>query len=141
MKYVIFYWSRFGHNKKIANTLSEKLDKKGETKVVKVDQIDTVDIPEADLYVFSAPAEAFRVQRNMRTFMKKINDVEGKKFAVVNTHSMKRNWLKSMEKILTKKNMMKVASVDFQIGKEGQKEGQGFIGNWQEKLDEFADKL
>lgn len=143
MKYVIFYWSRFGHNKKIATTLSEKLSKKGkDTKVFNVDEADPTNVPKADMYVFSAAAEAFRVQKHMRKFMKKLEGLEGKKFAIINTHGMKsKNWLKGMEKLLVKKDMVKVADTDFQIGKEGQEQGQGFIGDWKEKLEDFADEL
>ncbi len=143
MKYVIFYWSRYGHNKNIATTLSEKLSKKGkDTKVFNVEKADPTNVPGADLYIFSAAAEAFRVQKHMRKFMKNLEGLEAKKFAIINTHGMKsKNWLKSMEKILAKKNMVKVAEINFQISSKGQKEGLGFMEGWEEKLEEFAGKL
>ena len=142
MKYVIFYWSRFGHNKKIANLLSEKLSKKGETKVFNTEDIEPNKIPDADLYVFSGSAEAFRLEKNMRKFMKKLKDVSGKKYAIINTHGMKKNWLKSMDKILSKKDMEKVAEIDFRITSEGQKQGKGFVDkNWGEKIDSFSKEL
>jgi len=140
--YVLYYWSRYGHNKKIVNHLSDKL--KGndvEIKVINTDDADPNNIPEADIYVFSAPAEAFNVQRSMRSFMKKIGGAEGKKYAIINTHAMNKNWLYKMDKILSKKNMVKIADVDFQIGKEGQKQAEGFIGDWEQKLDDFSKKL
>jgi len=71
MKYVIVYWSRFGNGKKIVQTLEEKLqNKKAETEVFKTDEADPTSMPNADMYIFSAPAEAFNVQKNMRKFMK-----------------------------------------------------------------------
>lgn len=143
MKYVIFYWSRYGHNKNIATTLSEKLSKKGkDTKVFNVEKADPTNVPGADLYIFSAAAEAFRVQKHMRKFMKNLEGLEAKKFAIINTHGMKsKNWLKSMDKIISKKKMEKVAEIDFHIGKEGQEKGEGFTENWEEKIDEFSKKL
>lgn len=143
MKYVMVYWSRFGHNKKIVENLSKKLNEKGaETQVFNTDEADPKNLPDADIYIFSASAEAFRVQKDMRKFMKNLEDMGGKKYGIINTHGMKsKNWLKSMDKILSKKNMEKVAEEDFIIGKEGQKEGKGFTENWEEKIDEFSKKL
>ena len=106
MKYVLVYWSRFGHNKKIVEKLSTKLQEKGaKTQILQTNEADPKKMPEADTYIFSASAEAFRVQKNMRNFMKKLEDMSGKKYGIINTHAMKsKNWLKSMEKLLTKKD-------------------------------------
>jgi len=101
---------------------------------------DPAKVPEADLYVFSSPTEAFNVQKNMRTFMKKLEGLEGKKYGIINTHGMKRNWLKKMEKLLSKKKMVMVAGVDFQIG-DGSQTGNGLPEGWEAKLVNFANKL
>jgi hypothetical protein len=45
-----------------------------------------------------------------------------------------------MEKLLSQKNMVKLAEVDFQIGKN-MSSGNAFLGDWDAKLDEFAKKL
>jgi len=45
-----------------------------------------------------------------------------------------------MEKILSKKDMVKVAEVDFQVGKN-LTSGNVFIGDWESKLEEFAKKI
>jgi len=37
--------------------------------------------------------------------------------------------------------MVKVADVDFMIGKEGQKEGNGHEEGWEEKLDSFIKQI
>ena len=141
MRYVIVYWSRYGNGKKIVENLTGKLKNKAEeVKVFKTDEADPKSMPEADLYVFSAPTEAFNVQRNMRSFMKNIQGLEEKKYGIINTHSMNKNWLNKMEKLLSKKNMVKVAGVDFQVGKDAQT-GNGLPEGWESKLDEFAAKL
>jgi len=142
MKYVMVYWSRFGHNKQIVEYVDQKLTDSGhDVKVFKTDDANPTDLPDADVYVFSAAAEAFRVQKNMRAFMKKIDGLDGKKFAIINTHAMKKkNWLKGMNRILSKKGMGKIAEVDFHIG-DGQDKGEGLADGWQQKLNGFIDKL
>jgi len=141
MKYAILYWSRYGHNKKIADYLSNKLkEKNADAQILNIDEADPAALPEADLYVFSAAAEAFSLQRNMKTFMKKLEGMNGKRYGIINTHGMDKNRLPKMEKLLSKKYMVKVADVDFKIGKDI-KSGNAFIGDWQAKLDDFAKKL
>jgi len=140
MKYVIVYWSRYGNGKKIVDYLSEKIKIKGDTKIFKTSETDPANLPEADLYIFSAPAEAFNVQKNMRNFMKKLEGTEGKKYAIINTHGMKKSALPKMEKILSKKKMIKVADAEFQVG-DSVKEGNGLPKDWEEKIDEFSTKL
>ena len=141
MKYIIVYWSRYGNGKKIVNYLSSKLnDKKVETKIFKTDETNPSKLPEADLYVFSAPTEAFNIQKNMRKFIKNLEGMNKKKYGIINTHAMKRNLLFKMEKLLSKKNMTKVASVDFQIG-EGSQNGEGLMVGWKSMVDEFVGQL
>ena len=141
MKYIIVYWSRYGNGKKIVNYLSSKLnDKKVGTKIFKTDETNPSKLPEADLYVFSAPTEAFNIQKNMRKFIKNLEGMNEKKYGIINTHAMKRNLLFKMEKLLSKKNMTKVASVDFQIG-EGSQNGEGLMVGWESMVDEFVGQL
>ncbi|MCD6147499.1 MAG: flavodoxin family protein [Thermoplasmata archaeon] len=140
MKYAIIYWSRYGNGKKIVDYLAEKLKEKGEVMVFTTSDVDPAAMPEADLYVFSAPTEAFNIQKNMRNFMKKLEGMEGKKYGIINTHAMERNWLHKMEKLLSKKKMVKVAGVDFKVGKDASA-GNGLMDGWERKLDEFAGKL
>ncbi|MBN2065755.1 MAG: hypothetical protein JW771_02985 [Candidatus Thermoplasmatota archaeon] len=141
MKYVMVYWSRYGHNKKIVNHLAEKLkEKNAETQILTTDEANPVALPEADVYVFSAAAEAFNLQRNMKTFMKNLEGMEGKKYGIINTHGMDKNRLQKMEKLLSKKNMVKLAETDFKVGKDI-KSGNALIDGWETKLDAFAEKL
>jgi flavodoxin len=141
MKYTIVYWSRYGHNKKIVNYLEEKLkEKKSETQILTTDEADPKSLPEADFYIFSAAAEAFNLQRNMKTFMKNLEGVNGKKYGIINTHAMDKDRLYKMEKLLSKKNMIKVADVDFKVGKDI-KSGNALPDGWNSKIDEFIEKL
>lgn len=135
------YWSRFGHNKKLVDSLTGMLNKKGaETQIFTTDQANPTTLPTADLYVFSAAAERFNLNSNMRTFMKNISGMDGNKYAIMNTHGMKKSRLPKMEKLLSIKNMVKVAEVDFQVGKNTSG-GNAFVGDWEAKLGEFAKKL
>ncbi len=141
MKYTIIYWSRYGNGKKIVDYLEKKLqDKKAEVKILKTNDADPTSLPEADIYVFSAPAEAFSLQRNMKSFMKNLKDMDGKKYGIINTHAMDKNRLGTMEKLLNKKNMKKLAGVDFKVGKEANT-GNGLMDGWEAKVDEFANKI
>ena len=142
MKYVIVYWSRFGNGKKLVDYLAQTLkEKKGETQLFKTDEADPAAMPEADLFVFSAPTEAFSIQRDMKTFMKKLKGMEGKKYGIINTHGMKKDRLEKMEKLLSKKKMIKVANVEFHVEADGVQTGNGLMKGGEGKLDEFAGKL
>ena len=141
MNYVIVYWSRYGHNKKIVNYLAEKLkEKNGEAQILTTDEANPTSLPEADVYIFSAAAEAFNLQKNMRTFMKNIEGMDQRKYGIINTHGMDKDRLYKMEKLLSKKNMVKVAGVDFKVVKDI-KSGNALMEGWEVKVDEFAGKL
>jgi len=141
MRYVIVYWSRYGNGKKVINYLAGKLKAKGATtQIFKTDEADPSKMPEADLYVFSAPTEAFNIQKNMRNFMKNLKGMENKKYGIINTHGMKKDRLYKMDKLLSKKNMVKVTAVDFQVG-EGSQTGNGLPSGWEAKLDVFARRI
>ena len=141
MKYCIVYWSRYGNGKKIVDYVEQKLSEKNhEITVFNTDEVDPSSMPDADIYVFSSPAEAFRVQKNMRTVMKNLKGMDGKKYGIINTHKMNRNWLGSMEKMLFKKDMEKLAAVDFKMGKEVN-EGKGLMEDWQSSLNDFINNL
>ena len=142
MKYVIVYWSRYGHNKQLVERLAGRLrEHDGEVQVFRTDEVDPAMMPDADVYVFSGPSEMLRLQRNIRRFMKKLRGTEGKRYAIINTHGMKRDWLHAMEKILSKKKKMEqVAAADFRVG-EVAEDKLGFLEDWQAKLDAFAEQL
>jgi flavodoxin len=141
MKYVIIYWSRYGNGKKVVESLAIKLNTKGATtRIFRTGDLDPTKMPVADLYIFSAAAEAFNLQKNMRNFMKNLSGMEDKKYGIINTHRMKKNRLYKMDKLLSKKKMVKVAELDFQV--DGEVEiGNGLPSGWETKLEQFADKL
>lgn len=135
------YWSRYGHNKKLVDSLAGMLNKKGaETQIFTTEQANPTTLSNADVYIFSAAAERFTLNENMKRFMKNMSGLDGKKYAIMNTHGMKKNRLPKMEKFLSRKNMVKVAEVDFQVGKNISS-GNAFVGDWETKLSEFAEKL
>jgi len=141
MNYVIVYWSRYGNNRRLMDSLAAKL--RGQTAEIQVfmtDEVDPAMMPDADVYIFSAPTEIFRIQKNMRRFMKKLRGMEGKRYGVINTHGMQRNWLHTMEKMLSKKKMVKVASADFRVGEVAEDE-LGLMEGWEAKLEAFAGRL
>lgn len=72
--------------------------------------------------------------------MKNLEGMNGKKYGLINTHGMDKNRLYKMEKLLSKKNMVKVVDVDFKVGKDI-KYGNALIDGWEKKIDEFAEKL
>jgi flavodoxin len=141
MNYVIVYWSRYGNGKKVVDYLAKKKKQKGsDTKIFKTDEADPNSMPNASLYIFSAPTEAFNIQKNIRMFIKKLEGMEEKKYAMINTHGMKSHRLNKMEKLLSKKNMVKVAGVDFQVGKNANT-GNGLMDGWESKIDDFTEKI
>ena len=78
MKYVIVYWSGYGNNKKLVDSLALMLNDKGaETQIFTTDEVNPAKMPTADVYVFSSPAEAFNLHINMRMFMKNLSGMEG----------------------------------------------------------------
>ncbi|MCU0851502.1 MAG: hypothetical protein MUC80_09590 [Candidatus Thermoplasmatota archaeon] len=142
MNYVCVYFSRYGNGKRLVEYLGGKLrEKNGNVQLFKVNEVDPGKVPAADVYVFSAAAEAFSLQRDMKTFLKNLRGMEGKKYGIINTHAMKKDRLDTMEKILSKKNMVKLAEVEFQVQGAGVQSGNGLPSGWEAQLDEFAEKL
>ncbi len=140
MNCVIVYWSRYGNGKKLVDHLADTLQARGSAKVLSTDEADPAALPAADVYVFSAPAEAMNLQKNMREFMKRLQHMDGKKFGIINTHGMKKSRLAKMEKLLSKKGMAKLAEIDFQVGPKAQA-GHGLPEGWEASMDAFAARL
>jgi flavodoxin len=141
MKYAIIYWSHYGNNKKLVDSLALLLNHKGaETQIFTTDEVNPTKMPTADMYVFFSPAEAFNLQKNMILFMKNLSGMEGEKYGIMNTHWMQKNRLGKMEKLLSHQKMIKIAEVDFLVDKDGQG-GYKLKENWEAKLAEFANKI
>jgi flavodoxin len=138
MKYVIIYYSRFGNNKKVVEHLAQILMKKGQVQVLTADKANP--LPPAEVYIFSAAAERFSIQSDMKKLMKGISGMDGK-YAIINTHALKfKSWLGRMDKLLAKSGMVKMAEIDFQMG-EGTDKGNGLAEGWENRLEEFAGKI
>jgi len=137
MKYVIVYWTGFGNNKKIVDYLAGKLQ--GEVQIFKTDEA-PIPLPDADYYIFSSPTERFGLAKGMKDFMKGLENMDGKKYGLVNTHAMKKSWLKAMDKPMRKKNVVKVAEIEFRVSGEVNS-GKGQPEGWEAKLDNFCSKL
>ncbi len=141
MRYVIVYWSRFGNNKAIVDRLETQLKPKGDVHVLKAGTPEAGKLPDADMYIFSAAAEKFSIQSDMKALMKALHDMGGKRYAIINTHALKfKDWLGRMDKLLKKSGMAKAAEVAFLMGPDTDK-GKGLGEGWEKQLDEFAAKL
>jgi flavodoxin len=141
MQFVIVYTSTFGNGKKVVERLTQTLTNKGNpATLLQTATANPASLPAADLYVFSAPAEAFNVKKDMRTLMQGLQGTEGKPYAIINTHAMKKNRLGKMEKLLSKKGMVKRADLEFQVSGDT-KHGNGLPASWETKVDELAAKL
>lgn len=143
MRYAIIYWSRYGNGKKCVEHLAQRLKERGgDVQVLATKDADPTNMPEADLYVFSAPTEAFRIQFDMKGFMQSMDGMEGKRYGLINTHGMKKGKLKNMEKLLSKrKKMVMVAGVDFKVDTKKTKTGDGLPPSWEAKIDDFVGRL
>jgi flavodoxin len=143
MKIVIVYSSRFGNGKKCVDIVVEQLRSKGhEVRVINSQGADPSQIPPADLYIFSGASEAFNIAVGIRKYLKKLHVMEGKRYALISTHGMKRAIaLRKMEKLLSKKKKMnKVSSIDFKIG-DGSFEGNGLPEGYEDELIKWANTI
>ncbi|UCH88457.1 MAG: flavodoxin family protein [Thermoplasmata archaeon] len=142
MKCAIIYSSRYGNGKKCVDVVNEQLKKKGhQVQVINAQEADPKKIPEADLYIFSGASEAFGIAAGIKGYLKNLPSMEGKKFALMSTHRMKKAIaLNKMDKLLTsKKKMAKVAAIDFRV--EGEVEqGKGLPSDYKNSLREWVEK-
>jgi hypothetical protein len=112
-----------------------------EVLVLLTDEADPARLPAADVYVFSAPTQALRLVGSMRRFLKRLRDMQGLSYGIINTHGMKNgSRLGKMEALLKKKEMVKRAELDFLVG-DGTESGNGLPPGWETALDDFAARL
>jgi flavodoxin len=142
MKVVIAYSSRYGNGKKCVDCVEARLKAKGHSvQVLNAPASDPAQIPPADLYVFSAAAEAFGLAKPMKQYLAGLPELAGRKYALINTHGMKKpRGLPGMEKILSGKKMVKAGEIDFQVG-EGSQQGNGLPAGYEARLAAWADGL
>ncbi len=143
MRVVIVYSSRFGNGRKCVECVEARLREKGhDVQVINAPSSDPSQIPPADLYIFSGATEAFGIARDLKRYLKAMPVLKDKRYALVNTHAMKKpRALPKMEKLLTRgKAMVKVAEIDFRVG-EGTDRGEGLPPDYQTRLAEWVSAL
>lgn len=141
MKFVIVYSSRFGNGKRCVDFVDEQLRTKGHgVQVINAQEANPAQIPPADMYIFSGATEAFSIAAGIKKFLKKMPQMDGKKYALISTHRMKKAIaLKKMEKLLSgKKKMVKVAAIDFRVG-DGTEQGNGLPKGYEDSLREWVE--
>lgn len=115
MNISIIYESKYGNGKKAMTYLETILRKNGySVQFMSVHEIKPHSLPEADLYIFSAPNAFGKVVRSMRKFLEKIEIKNSKaQYIVVNTclnpSSSQDKGLEQMEEILREKNISKLS--------------------------------
>ena len=87
MKICIAYESKYGNGKACMEYLADILSKEGhEIDLFSVRDRGPASVPEADLYIFSAPTQIGNVAGKMKKFLKKaVIPKEGAKYALVTT--------------------------------------------------------
>ncbi|UCE38734.1 MAG: flavodoxin family protein [Thermoplasmata archaeon] len=143
MNIVIVYSSRFGNGKKCVDTVDEQLRIKGhEVKIINAQKADPSQLPPADIYIFSGATEAFNIAVGIRRYLKKLPQMDGKKYALICTHAMNRAIaLNKMEKLLSKKKkMVKVAAIDFKVNNKAQ-QGNGLPEGYEDSLREWVEGI
>jgi flavorubredoxin len=112
MKVCILYDSKFGTGKTCMEYLGSIIQDKGnDVDIYSVKEISPNSVPDADLYIFSAPTHLANVSGKMKGFLKKIENKEGKKYSVITTCMApdKSSATETMEKILNEKGMRRAA--------------------------------
>ena len=115
MNVSIIYESKHGNGKQAMTYLENILRKKGySVQLMSVHEIKPKSLPEADLYIFSAPNRMGKIIRSMRKFLEKIEIKNPKaQYIVVNTclnpSSSQDKGLEQMEEILREKNIPKLS--------------------------------
>ena len=142
MNFVIVYSSRYGNGKKCVDVVTRQLKTKGQgVQVINAQDAGPAELPPADIYIFSAASEKFSLQTWMKKYLKKVPEMPGQKYALISTHAMDRTiGLNKMDKILTKKKMVKVGSIDFKVEGEVNK-GLGLPEGYEAKLKSWANGL
>ena len=141
IKVFIAYESKYGNGKKCVDYLAGAIKKKGhEVGTFSVREINSDQLPEADLFVFSTPTQIGSPARKMKKFLKKF-EVKNKatKYALMITHmNPNATTLQKMEQLLSPIGMTKVSDgVKIQVsGMKGPLES-----GYKKKLESFANEI
>jgi menaquinone-dependent protoporphyrinogen IX oxidase len=113
MNISIIYESKYGNGKQAMMYLENILRKKGYTvQLMSIHEVKLHSLPEADLYIFSAPNAFGKIVRSMRKFLEKIEIKNSSAhYILINTclnpSSSQDKGLEQMEEILSGKNISK----------------------------------
>jgi len=144
MNISIIYESKYGNGKQAMTYLENILRKKGlSVQLMSVHDVKPKSLPEADLYVFSAPNRMGKIIRSMRKFLEKIEIKNSNThYILVNTgldpsSSIDRG-LEQMEEILKEKNISKLSEgIKLKVmAMKGPLEA-----GYEKKLDEFVQTI
>jgi len=72
MKALVLYDSVFGNTGKVAQTIHEEIQTKGESKLKNVDNFSIADLNELDVIVVGSPTRAFTMTPKMKTLLKSL---------------------------------------------------------------------
>ncbi|MEN6379644.1 MAG: flavodoxin domain-containing protein [Methanofastidiosum sp.] len=144
MKVCILYDSKHGTRKTCMGYLGSLIKNNGhKVDIFSGKEIKRSSIPEAGLYIFSAPTHFGDVSRKMKGFINKIDGKDGKKYLTINTclapENLKENkTIDTMEMILEEKGMKKaIESVRIKVeGLKGPADN-----NSQNQLKELANEI
>lgn len=143
MKISILYESKYGNGTQAMTYLESVLTSKGYSVQRKnIHDIKPQLLPEADLYVFSAPNAFGKIVRSMRKFLEKIELKPKTRYILVNTglnpSSTQDRGLEQMQEILQEKNLTKLSEgLKLKVmGMKGPLEP-----DYEKKLDELASTI
>lgn len=113
MKIAVAYESKYGNGKRCMEYLRDELSRDGhEVALFSVREQGPSSLPEAEVYVFSAPTQIGNVAAKMKKFLKKVEfPTEGVKYALVTTcmDPQKTKSITTMEDLLLSKGVTKAA--------------------------------
>lgn len=141
MKVCIAYESKFGNGKKLVEHVQTVINKKGhDVETYSIRDIKPDSLPNADIYIFSAPTHVGGPPGKMKKFLKKLEiKQEGAKYSLISTYmDANTKTLQKMDNILQTKAMTKLSDgVIIKVtGMRGPLED-----GYEEKIEEFTNKI
>ena len=153
MKIEYFHASVYGNGAMVAEEFKRQMVAKGVTvEVHHIDDLKPMEIPPADLYVFSSPGRFGKPIKGMQRFLKGVNLPTGNKYALLTTEPAPKpdkktgklpteeelakyqHVLPIMDELLKEKGLVKVAQTTVYVtGLKGPLEG-----GWQKKVEAFT---
>jgi menaquinone-dependent protoporphyrinogen IX oxidase len=160
MKVAVYYHTKYGNNKKIAERINELLKAKGvDVSVQSIDHANPKELPKADLYVFGCGTRMGKPVGAMKRFIKKASKrlPDGTKYALVATHgketpNKKTGKMPPEEEIQRNRRTLPILAETMGAGKTKVAElvilivyTTGLAGvaeeGWEQKVDAFVAKL